>query len=564
MADEQIKFLRELRDERWSRQSLRPLREHINYLLKFFKKEKKIILFTLALIFGQGILEIILILISHQYIKSGAISTTKVSLIVTLLVIAGAASLYLVVSYLAIKLEKTAVIRLINNLRENWFKSLLSQTNDEYNLEKKGRLLAKISYHLPMLSSGLTNCLLGSVRWLLLVFIFIILCFIFGPKLLWWLILSLILSALVMISAFFIAKKYVIKETTFYSQVIKLVDFSLSDWQFTKFFRRENQALSDFNNLVKLDSYFRVRRDLWLKFGSSILFIIFIFFSWLISYYRQEISAILSVSPDNNFLLIILIIYCSRLLFESLRVGLYSVPLLFGLILSIPPKGIRPLNKLIKHKFKSLIFQSSKTKLYKKSKYYKNLSFEFIVGFRYLISGDRLSGKTKLAKLFAGRSDFNRHAWIIKADKQRFYYNDFFRAYSGSYYIDPAFKSGRSILEIVAGKEKDRVKTDDLLSISNLVNSHKELKDIFFERADWRLRADKFITNSKSCLLLQVAHCLQTKPKFITIDNYWLDLNDPAIDALLLLLEKELKDSSLVFFSKGRRDLLNYNNYYEI
>lgn len=564
IADEQIKFLRELRGSRWRRQSLRPSREHLQYLLRFFKKEKKIIILTLALIFGQGIIEIVLILISHQYLKPGSAVLKGVNINGLLIIIIAATLLYLIVSFQAIKFEKTAIIRLINNLRERWFKSLLSQSNDEYTLEKKGRLLAKISYHLPMFSTGLANCLVGSIRWLLLIFIFLVLCFIFGWSLIWWLVLSLFFSAIVVLAAFYVAKKYVIKETTFYSQVIKLIDFSLSDWQFTKFFRRENQALADFKHLVDLDSYFRVRRELWLRFGGSAVFVLLVFISWCVGRFGQEISSFLSINASNRFLLIILIVYCSRLLYESLRVGLYSVPFLFGLSLSIPPTGIRPLDKLVKQKFTNLIFQSTKTKLYKNSKYYKKLFFEFSAGSRYLIVGEKLSGKTKLAKLFAGRGEFNRHAWIIKADQERFFYNDFFREYSGAYFIDPEFRSERTILEVVAGKEKSRLQTDDLLRISDLIKAHQELKDIFFEKADWRLRANKLLTNSKSCLLLQVAYCLEVKPHLITLDNYWLDLKDPVIDELLLLLSRELVNSTLVLFSSERRELLDFKECYEI
>ena len=562
--EEQVKLLQEIRHSRWSRQSLRPLREHWDYLVKFFQREKKIIISVLALILGQGVLEIVLVLISHQYLQTGSLLSKGISVNNLLILIVISIIAYLIVSFLAIKLEKTAIIRLINDLRARWYKLLLTQTSDEYNLEKKGKLLAKISYHLPMFSMGVTNCLVGLVRWLLFVFIYIVLCFVFGWKLLWWAVFSFVFSFIVAGSAFLIAKKYVIKETTFYSQIIKLVDFSLSDWQFTKFFRRENEALEDFNRLVDLDSYFRVRRELWLRFGASLVFVLLVLFSWFIGKFNSEIYSFLSISANNRFILVILIVYCSRLLYESLRVGLYSVPFLFGLSLSVPPKGIRSLSNLVKAKFKELTIQSAKTKLFKKSKYYKNLKFQFMVGSRYLITGDKLSGKTKLAKLLAGRGEFNRHAWIIKADKRRFFYNDFFRAYKGTYFIDPAFTSGRTLLEIVAGKEKNRLKAEDLLRIDDLIKSHPELTDLFFERADWRLRAEKFVTNSKSCLLLQIAYCLENKPLIVSLDNYWLDLNDPTIDSLLSLLSRELPDSILVFFASQKRSLLDYDAYYEI
>ncbi|MFA6995590.1 MAG: ABC transporter transmembrane domain-containing protein [Patescibacteria group bacterium] len=564
LEKEQIKLLRRRRGERWDNIRLRPTRENIDYLKDFFWRHKKLASLAISFLLIQALAEIGLILISHNYLKNSAHFSGVINNRGLFLFIFFGALLYLFSSFVAIKSERTFVIKLINELRLKWFKLSLYHPDTKINLEDKGSLLAKISYHLPLLATGLTNCITGSIRWALLLIILIFLSFVFGLKFLWLALLALFISGLIAASAFYISLNYVTRETTFFSRIIKLVDFSLSDWSFTKSFGREREALKDFNKLVDIDSYFRVRRDLWLRFSSSFVFVILIFLSWLVSLYYQSLTTFFSAGADGRFILIIFSIYFSRLLYEGLQVGLYSVPFTLGLALGIPTKGRRARASYSQPQFKKIIFQVAKARLFKNSPHYKNLSFCFQVGGRYLISAAPRIGKTILARLFAGTGRYAHRAWIIKTDKKRFFYNDFFSVYTGFYYIDPNFTSDRTILEVALGQERIRIKEEDFTSLSNLINSREELRGIFFEREDWRLKASKFTTNAKNILLLQILYCLRKKPFLITIDNYWLDRQDPEIDVLLRLLARELPKSILVFFASTKRDVLPYDEYYEI
>ncbi len=560
-----IKLLRRRRGERMENLPLWPTRSDFAYLLNFFRRHKKLIIRALIFLAGQGILEVILILLSHRYLKNGGqiyglMSNSRVFVFIGL-----SSLIYLLVSYFAIKSERTLVIKLINNLRLKWFQLSLNQKPEKASLDNKGLLLAKISYHLPLLAMGFTNSLAGSLRWLLYTIILLFLCFVFSTHLLVFFLAGLLLNILIGAAGYYISRYYVSRETTFYSKIIKLVDFTLSDWQFTKYFHRERATVTDFNNLVDLDSYFRVRRDIWLRFGASIVFILIIFLGWIFSVYDQEISTFLATAATNDkFTMIIFTVYFSRLLYESLRVGLYSVPFTFGLSLSIPKFSPAELGANKLPDFSEIIFKSAKTKLFKKSKYYQNLKFTFAAGKKYLITGLRRGGKSSLAKLLSGRGEYGRRAWIIKVNNKRYFYNDFFGKYTSFYYIDPKFKSERTLLEVVAGKEKNRISQEEFALISELINKHEELKDIFFVKEDWRLKAHKLIDNPKNNLLLQVAYCLVNKPFFIAVDNYWADLADADCDALLRLLADNLPDSIVVFFAKANDKKISVSEHYEI
>ncbi len=562
---DQINLLRKRRGEHWENTPLWPKRDNIKYLQRFLFQQKRLSILALVTLFLQGIFEICLIAISHRYLKTSANFSTSFSDRYLFLIICLLSALYLISYFVSIKSARTLVIRLINSLRLKWFKLSLHRDDAELDLESKGIFLAKMSYHLPLLSTGITNSLIGAIQWLLLIIILIFLSFIFGFRFLWLLLPAIILSLLIGVLAFFVSKNYVSRETTFYSRIIKLADFSLSDWHYTKLFHREKAIENHFSYLVNLDSYFRVRRDLWLRFSGGILFVLLIFASWALNIFNKPISSFFTSSAgDLKFTLVIFIIYFSRLLYESLRVGLYGVPFLLGLDLSVPRDNPKKLSREIKYNFRQIIFKATKTKFFKKGKYHKNLNFKFTPGGRYLISGSHRTGKTALARLFTGLGNYGRRTWIIKGNDHRYFYNEFFDKYAGFYYINPNFTSQRTLLEVATGKEKENIDNADFIRIIDRINEYPELQKIFFEKDDWRLKSFKSLKNTNSVLLLQVLYCLEKKPLLIALDNFWLDYDDPETDSLLQLLAKLLPKSIILFFATKPRNILSYTDIYEI
>jgi hypothetical protein len=562
---EKVKLLRSRRTQRLENRPLWPSREHLDYLSKFFHKQRRLLYFSLACLFLQGLFEVALILISHRYLKGFSGMGMAVSVRALLILILVVALLYLGMSFGAIKSERILIIRLINDLRARWFKLFLYKRPEEYSLENKSILISKISYHLPLLSTGLANSLAGAVRWLMFVAILLFLSFVFGYKLLLFALAAIIIGLLVGAAAALISYRFVTKETTFYSQIIRLIDFNLSDWRFVKTFKREKSVMKEFDSLVDLDSYFRVRRDLWLRFSVSLVFVFLVLISFGAGTWNSRLEYFFgAASLDTRFVMIIALVYFSRLLYESLRVGLYSVPLALGLKLSVPEFAPRHLGANKELKAKSLIFSSAKTKLFKRSRSYRAFKFEFKRSERYLITGALRSGRSLLARLLTGQAVYGRRAWILKLSQKRYFYNEFFDKYGGFYYFDPKFNSERSLLETVLGKEKTAISDLDLSRASTLVNQYPELREIFGEKEDWRYRADKFCTNAKNVFLIQAIYCLLNPPYLITIDNAFLDRNDAEIKDILSLLDKLLPQTIIIVFATSENSSFNYQKTYEI
>lgn len=564
IAKEKIKLLQRRRLSRMENKSIKPEKEDWLYLLKFSGRQKKLLIWSVFFLILQGLFEVALIIISHRYLRAesslGMVVNNRFLFVLILLSII----IYLISAYLAIKKERTFIIRMINDLRERWFKLFLHKRPEEHNLEQKSMLIAKVSYHLPLLSTGLNNSLAGALRWLLFVSILLFLSFIFGYQLLLFSLAAILFSLFLAWLAYYVSHNYVTRETTFYSHIIRWMDFNLSDWQFVKSFHRENNVIKEFRNLVELDTYFRVRRDLWLRFSVSIVFVLLVLLSFLAVTWGGNIEYFFgSASLDSRFLIIIALLYFSRLMYESVRAGLYSVPFLLGLKLSVPKHAPRKLGINNVFKEKNISFKSAKTRLFKKDKY-KSFRFDFERGGRYLITGGIRSGRSGLAKIFTGKAVYGRRSWLVLVQKNRYFYNEFFNNNRGFFYIDPKFKSQRSLLEVVTGKEKNYLNNLDLARASNLINSYPELKDVFFEKEDWRFRSDLLCANIKNTFLLQLIYCLLNKPYLIAIDNFWLDRKDPEINKLLILADKLLPESIIVVFDNKSNNLMKYNYEYEI
>jgi len=244
-------------------------------------------------------------------------------------------------------------------------------------------------------------------------------------------------------------------------------------------------------------------------------------------------------------------------------VGLYVPPLLLGLSLSIPPRIIK--EKDIKEiPWSSIEFRSNKTKLYQEGNYLKNIALLFEKGKRYLFIAKPHQGKTSLAELFAGKMRFNKNGWLVKMDQERFDYRYWEALDLKSFFISSYFHSEKTIGEIILAKEKYAITANDLFSLYALAQKHPLLTMVVSKKRFVGESLRCFEANSSFLFAVYVFHCLYHKPHLILIDNHWLDLNYLQINSLIALMHDELKDSTIIIFSRNNNDIIPYHEKYQI
>jgi hypothetical protein len=534
---------------------------HFQYLLYFIKKHKLKVKVVIFLIFFLVILEIILPLFSYGYISkfSALLVRKKMPLIIVLLT--SGVIIYIVCSFISLKIEKTLIVYLLNDLRRKWFKIFLTKPFFKIKSRDKASLIAKISYHFPLLQMGVDRSVIGLVRWILYSLGLITITFFYNTKLLIIVLASIPINLFIILIGYFVSKYYITKETTLYSEIIKDIVLDLYELPFIQSHRLEEKSLKKLDDLVKLDTYFRIRRNLWLGFGGRIIFASLIFLAGIF-YITQTYfpSFFAKMEIDNLFLSGIIVLYLSRLLYTSLQIGLYFLPTKLGLILSIPKPTPDKSKSSIKS-FQTITFQSKKTKLTKFDKYLHQIKFDFKKGEKILIFGEN-PNKNQLGFIFSGQGRFNTPSWIVKVNNQRFFYQHWRQTFSCAYFIQNNFSTEKKIGEILTGKNKEDITLMDIKNIFRIISPYQDF--------DFVMSLNKFIgsdfhqtkINFIDLFFLQAAYCLINRPALIIIDNVYVNLNNEKINRVLKILTDQLKESVFVFLSDQENCLIKYDKKY--
>lgn len=558
----QVRLLRQVRTRRVKYQTQESEDLNKDYIRAFFKKHKLLILGTLGLFLTQGIIETFLVIVGRSRLAYDG-GRTPGTLFWQLLVILLA--LFVVNSFFSIKQEKTIIVIFVNNLRRRIFRNYLGKAPEKMKAEGQADLVAKISYHLPLVSMGISNSFFGVARWLIYLFSALVVAFLAGLNVSLIAAFFIILSAIIALASYFTVKRYVSQEVTFFSQILKHINLSLSEKYFSKGFNLEPVIMKKFDRLVDFDSLFRIRRDLWMKMGFKIVFAIVLVISVLSNaFYGGLVAKINLIRPEMKFLYVFLLIYLSRIVTESLRVGLYFFPAKLGLSLTNVPLEKYLHRSNIKNIQKEISFSSRKTKLFKEGRYYRNLDLSFIRGGRYLFFGPNLSGKTALAKLFFGGETYNPKALKVKIDGQRLDFYEYQRKFNQAYYFDPNFNSQKSLIEIITGLDREETAFPEIEEALRIMAAHPAISDLVSPKKNFNLSAGDIWGNHLTAFALHAAHCLVRKPALIIIDNLWMDLDYPGIKEMLNVISRELPEAIIIVFANKNIDNLNYDKHYDL
>lgn len=206
---QQAELLKKVRQQASQYFSVRLENWQINYLRRFFYRHRRFIIILTALLFFQGLVEVVLIGISR--FKLGW-SVNWFWLVFGLL-----AACFVVIVYWSLRQEKTFSVLLANDIRRRLLHLQLSRPLPKIKMRHKASLLAKIYYQLPLASMGVTNTFFGLIRWL--VCFLVVMLIAYWADLSWWLLGLFLfgLSLIVALAAYYISLKYVSQEVTFYS-----------------------------------------------------------------------------------------------------------------------------------------------------------------------------------------------------------------------------------------------------------------------------------------------------------------------------------------------------------
>ncbi|MBI5413940.1 ABC transporter ATP-binding protein [Candidatus Peregrinibacteria bacterium] len=529
------------------------------YLRRLLKKFQKQICVFLILAFGTILLEIGIPFISdiflrHQVLALNIRESYQVFFLLLLLL-----GVYGTLSYGNIRIEKTILVRIMNELRKSWFESFIRKSLFSLTNQEKSVLITKISFHFTLLQQGITNSVISMVHWGFLSLGLLIITFFLNKNLFILSGLLLPISFLICFLAYVVAKYYVSQEQTMYSKILQHMSLALEEFPLVKFHHLEKKKLRQFNEMVEIDSYFRIRREIWLKFGNTILFGSLVLFG-AAAYLLEVYFPFLHFEyAGQGFVFAMVFGLMIKLLYLSLRIGLYLPPLKLGAILSIPNFSLPPFLHRKNLKLDAITFRALRASL-EKNTILRKASFTFEKGARILFFGQTDAARIALSRIFTANAPKNLgNPWVILMDSKRYLYNAWKKKYLPPLFIDPEFRTERTFLEVISQKNPEDMSSDEIQSIIEKLGAHPEFQYIFDHTKALGRKIPPYSLSLMERGLLQLAHALIHPPLLLVIDSVFLDLNHPGINAAIQTIAKELSETVIICFSREENSILSYD-----
>lgn len=534
-----------------------------DFLKRFVKTRKKTIWFLVILVVVETLLGLSLPTISHFYLeKSFALMNYQTFMFVGISLIF-LIVLYMVNSYYRIFIGQKFSLALINEIREAWYAYFIKHSA-AFNRKFDGKkLMTKLLYHVQLLRMGLNNIVYQIIQASLLYIGIIAFAFLFNPKLFVVLWVSLPVVLIVFVVMDYIGRYYVTREQTFNSRIVGHLADSLLNFDVLKTQAREEEKLREFDNYIQLDTFFRIRRQLWVQYSNRVLYGLMLLFGVLLYFVQLywpfvEFDSISNVA-STGFILG----FFGKVLFSFARVGIFMEAFRLGLRLSTPAFRY-DLSRSIQSppNWETLRFSGKKTKLSNRGGYIKNFDMKFKKGNRILVYSDNSYGKTTLARVIAGQKCID--SLNVTLDRKRVPSKKWCFYRSENYFIkaNPTFDI--SLGEYLLGESKAKITRYDIDAVYKELKPYK-IFDFIFDHKDVLGRR---ITNNNlsitEIILIQIAYCLLRPKSIISIDHMCFDQSKNEIIEGIKLLEKNSKSTTFVFFSSKANKTFNYAKTYHL
>ena len=539
------------------KQKLRPLKlekYQKAYIKKFLSKNGKLVKLALLFLILTVLIEVSVPIMIDIYIKKYSFLLEINKLMVSILLLLVVLGVYLVLAFLSIKYEKTIIVHFLNKLRRSWFERYLRKKFFALKGEDKGRIMTKISYHFSLLQMGVTNSIFSAFNLLLLIVGLVTASFFIDSFLLFVVLIMIPVNLFIMFLGYIVSKYYVSRDQTLYSKILMYISRSLEEFFVNKQQKRERSLLKEFDRLVDVDTYFRIRRELWLKYGNKIIFV-FVSFVFAGLYLLEIYYPFVEIEHSAQYVVYgIFLGLLVKQLYLSLRVGLFSFPAKLGAVICVPDRPFElKSQRMVIDGFSSISFKSNKIK------------YEFETGERILFAGGGSSVQKALSNVFAGEvSRLKSKSWIVKVDGKRLYYKDWQKKVVGLLSISSDFYSELPIIDYLVGKDAKAVSREEIEKVYQKLSKIEQLEFLFEEGKVLSRKINLTDLSFVEKGLLQLANALIAKPRIVVIEHVWLDIENKRINEMIDILNQKLDNTVIICFSNKSNTIIEYDKVHKL
>jgi hypothetical protein len=409
----------------------------------------------------------------------------------------------------------------------------------------KGNIFVKVSYHLSLLQLGLNNSLFVFFQWMFFLGGILIVTSLLDTRLFLLSLAFIPVNLFVMGVAYLLSSYYLSKDQTLYSKILRFISDTFQSFDLVKAQKREKNTIQRLRSMVDIDNYFRIKREVTLRLGNHIIFATLALISialYLISLYQPLLFTESTLRSVTQVLIYGLHL---KLIYLSLRVGLFYFPLKLGLYLCIPPQTKEQKRQSIS--VDSLTIKSQKVSPSLKEKEYQSIELSFQKGKTYHIVYPH--HWYNMAHLCAGLRTSYTQPWTVVLNKKRMSYTHYTQQSVALSYIHSYRYSRESLFEYLEGDVRN-----------DLLETYDVFRDIKHLHSGHQLHEQN--VNDIHMLLIQIAYAMTIKSNIIVIDAVVYDLGYPDINTALIALRKECPESIIIICSHKESTPTTYDVTY--
>ncbi len=442
--------------------------------------------------------------------------------------------LYLWASHQGISLSRGLIIQFINELRRSWLTLFLKKPASKLTLNDTASFFTKVTYHFSLVKMGLYQVIVYSLQFILLTLALLIFGLIFSTPVLIGTGLVLFFSLGVFYLGYIVSKYYISQDQTLYSHILHVVAKSLSNVYAIQTAQNENRLLSYFDEMVNLDSHFRLKREMWIQMTDKLLFAfismtvgIFAFIQLYFPFFEiQNLFQGLAYT-------VILGLYIKQV-YLAMHIGINTFPLKLGLSLSVPETPVEPIRRSqVPSEILTLNFRTKKMKFERQGSYLKALEFNFSAGNQVFIYSPEAEKLRYFSTLFAGSlPDYLAKGWIVHLNQKRELYKYYKRSQLKRLHLPDQIHLSGTLFEFLSNTcVEATIPQNQSLAITKQLSEIEGFDFIF--KLPKALGSDVSLLSHRQKALLVLAHALFHPPTLLIIDALWVDLNDLSFKAIL-------------------------------
>lgn len=482
-----------------------------------------------------------------------------------LIILSILAVVFIFTSYTIIRLSQELFFRFTNQIKRHWLIYFFQTPSNETSKLSDGSLLTKMVYHIQLLRMGLERVVLEGGRAAIFYIIIIMAAVLFSSSSIFWLCLGFPLLCAAFWIAYLTGRYYISNEQTLNSRLVKTLLHQMNNLAHIQSLGLSQDRFEQLNQIIEQDTYFRKRRETWLKFSDRLIFAVILLAGGFL-YLIKDFYPILHWNNwSDGAVGIILTGFFTKILIQTVHAGIFWQALQTGLQISIPEftVGKNPLGEKVKINFSAgLAVQGQKVKLSKFSSPIKKLQLTLKPASKILIFGEGTVGKSTLAKYLCGLEIVS--SLNVKNDGQFLLAHLWGKQNRDRQLISltPPFRE--SVGEYLLATPADQLDQQDLDTIFHRLKKYPQFDFIFKFNEFLGKRFDAFQGSLTELGLLQIAQAIVRNPQLICIDHSIIDLNNPTIRRALEILDQECQESILVYFSSQAQPTAKFTQVYEL